>query len=203
MDAGPAQPQSARRWEGRPWLARAVRIGVVAAPIAAAVGCSSLVSRALPTPSTTSGLVTWWAFVLVVSTSALVVTDRFARRLLPLSVLLKLSLPFPDAPPSRIRVAIRSGSPRQLEKWADSVAARGRKDPKAVAAHELLGLVTALSVHDRRSRGTPSESALHGPDGRTTRTVPRRRRQTSMGEPAPRHRQDPGAGRDPEQARRA
>ena len=153
MDTVPAPPQPEGRWEGRPWLARIVRVGVAGAPIGAAVGCSSLVSRALPTPSTTSGIVTWWAFVLVVSTSALVVTDRFARRLLPLSVLLKLSLPFPDAPPSRIKVAIRSGSPRQLEKWADSVAARGRKDPKAVAAHDLLGLVTALSVHDRRSRG--------------------------------------------------
>jgi hypothetical protein len=118
-----------------------VRFGVAAAPVAAAVGCSSLISRALPTPSSDAGLLTWW------------VTDRFARRLLPLSLLLKLSLPFPDAPPSRIRIAIRSGSPKQLEKWAASVAARGRKDPKAVAAHELLGLVAALSAHDRRSRG--------------------------------------------------
>ncbi|MEY2404443.1 MAG: hypothetical protein QOD38_1994, partial [Acidimicrobiaceae bacterium] len=148
-----APPKVEQRWEGRPGLARAVRFAVAAAPVAAAVGCSSLVSRALPTPTSNSGLVTWWAFVLIVSTSALVVTDRFARRLLPLSVLLKLSLPFPEAPPSRIRVAIRSGSAKQLEKWAASVAARGRKDPKAVAAHELLGLVAALSAHDRRSRG--------------------------------------------------
>jgi hypothetical protein len=153
VDGSPAENPVERRWEGRPWLARAVRFGVFAAPVVAAIGCSSIVSRALPTPLTTHGVVTWWAFVLVVSTSALVVTDRFARRLLPLSLLLKLSLPFPDAPPSRIRVAIRSGSSKQLEKWAASVAARGRKDPKAVAAHELLGLVTALSVHDRRSRG--------------------------------------------------
>ena len=142
-----------RRWEGRPWLARAVRLGVFAAPVAVAIGCSSLVSRALPSPATTSALVTWWAIVLLVSTLGLVVTDRFARRLLPLSLLLKLSLPFPDAPPSRIKVAIRSGSSKQLAKWADSVAARGDKDPKAVAAHDLLGLVTALSAHDRRSRG--------------------------------------------------
>jgi hypothetical protein len=130
-----------------------VRLGIAATPIVAAIACSSLVSRALPTPVTDSGVVTWWAFVLIVSTIALVVTDRFARRLLPLSVLLKLSLPFPDAPPSRIKVAIRSGSPKQLERWAASVAASGQSDPKAVAAHDLLGLVTALSVHDRRSRG--------------------------------------------------
>jgi len=153
MASGPDADATEARWEGRPWLARAIRLGVAAAPVAAAIGCSSIVSKALPTPVTTSGLVTWWAFVLIVSSSAVVVTDRFARRLLPLSLLLKLSLPFPDAPPSRLKVAIRSGSPRQLEKWAASVAARGRRDPKAVAAHELLGLVTALSVHDRRSRG--------------------------------------------------
>src|SRR5207253_11327645 len=91
--------------------------------------------------------------VLVVSTAGLVTVDRFARRLLPLSVLLKLSLPFPEAPPSRIKVAIRSGSSKQLQRWADEVTATGAADPKAVAAHELLGLVTALSVHDRRSRG--------------------------------------------------
>jgi len=134
-------------------LARAVRAIAVGAPIVAAIACSSLVSHALPTPTSTAALVSWWALVLVVPTVALVVTDRFARRLLPLSVLLKLSLPFPEAPPSRIRVAIRSGSPKQLEKWAQSVRARGKKDPKALAAHELLGLVSALSVHDRRSRG--------------------------------------------------
>jgi putative nucleotidyltransferase with HDIG domain len=91
--------------------------------------------------------------IIVVSTSALVVTDRFMRRLLPLSLLLKMSLPFPEAPPSRIKVAIRSGSPKQLERWAAEVSAKGRKNPKALAANDLLGLVTALSVHDRRSRG--------------------------------------------------
>jgi len=153
MDSGSGGRSPGARWEGRPWLARVVRLGVAATPIAAAIGCSSLVSRALPTPVSNSGLVTWWAFILVVSTTALVVTDRFVRRLMPLSVLLKLSLPFPDAPPSRIKVAIRSGSPKQLERWAASVAARGQTNPKAIAAHDLLGLVTALSVHDRRSRG--------------------------------------------------
>jgi hypothetical protein len=142
-----------RRWEGRPWLARALRLAILAAPVACAIGCSVLLSHALPTPQSTTALLQWWAIVLVVSMSALVVADRFARRLLPLSVLLKLSLPFPDAPPSRVKVAIRSGSAKQLEKWAAQVAAQGQSDPKALAAHDLLGLVAALSAHDRRSRG--------------------------------------------------
>ena len=150
-DAAPVP--SAGRWEGRPWLARGVRVAVAGAPVVAAIACSSLMSRALPTPTSTAALVQWWAVVLVVSTSALVVTDRFARRFLPLSVLLKLSLPFPDAPPSRLRVAIRSGSAKQLERWAESVSAHGGTDPKALAANDLLGLVAALSAHDRRSRG--------------------------------------------------
>ena len=128
-------------------------MAIVAAPVACAIGCSVLLSHALPTPTSTSSLVQWWAIVLVVSTAALVVTDRFARRLLPLSVLLKLSLPFPDAPPSRIKVAIRSGSAKQLEKWAEQVTAQGQTDAKALAAQDLLGLVAALSAHDRRSRG--------------------------------------------------
>src|SRR5436190_9413963 len=152
MSPGEA-PASPRRWEGRPWLARALRLAILAAPVACAIGCSVLLSHALPTPRSTSALVQWWAIVLVVSMAALVVTDRFARRLLPLSVLLKLSLPFPEAPPSRLKVAFRSGSTMQLEKWAEQVTTQGTTDPKALAAHDLLGLVAALSAHDRRSRG--------------------------------------------------
>jgi hypothetical protein len=127
-----------RRWQGRPWLARAVKALVVVAPVAAAIVCTSIVSRALPVPHTCGEVARWWFVVLVVSTSALVLVDRFARRLLPLSVLLKLSLPFPEAPPSRIKVAIKSGSSKQLQRWADEVTAAGADDPKAVAAHELL-----------------------------------------------------------------
>src|SRR3954454_11224971 len=142
-----------RRWQGRPWLARGVKALVIVAPVLAAIVCTSIVSRALPAPQSGGEVARWWFVVLVVSTASIVTVDRFARRLLPLSVLLKLSLPFPEAPPSRIKVAIKSGSAKQLQRWADEVAATGADDPKAVAAHELLGLVSALSVHDRRSRG--------------------------------------------------
>src|SRR5436190_3187304 len=123
-----------RRWQGRPWLARGVRALVLLVPIAIAIACTSVVSRHLLAPMTTADSVAWWVLILGTSAAVLVGSDRLLRRLLPLTLLLKLSLPFPEAPPSRLRIAIRSGSPTRLQRWANSVTARGHDDPEAVTA---------------------------------------------------------------------
>ena len=79
-------------------------------------------------------------------------TDRVSRRLLPLSVLLNLSLAFPDRTPSRFGVALRSGNVAQLKRRLEQATQEGQAD-LAEATEVILALVAAISQHDRRTRG--------------------------------------------------
>src|SRR5690242_434020 len=99
--AGVSTPaaSSEPRWKARPGAARAVQLLILAVPIAASVGCAALVSAALPHAHRLSAALGWWAVVLVCSTVTLYAVDRAARRLLPLALLLRLSLVFPDQAP--------------------------------------------------------------------------------------------------------
>lgn len=145
---GPDEP----RWEHRPILATAVRVGVVAAPFAASVAVAIGVARLLGTPVDTPERVLWWLGVLAASLASLVVFDRAARRLLPLAALLELSLIFPDRAPSRLGVALRSGSTGKLRAREVEALRRGELEP-AEAAHTILALAASLNVHDRDTRG--------------------------------------------------
>ena len=63
-----------------------------------------------------------------------------------------MSLLFPDRAPSRFAVAWRSGSTRQLDRYVKGLDDTTHREPLSAAA-EILALVTALSSHDRRTRG--------------------------------------------------
>jgi putative nucleotidyltransferase with HDIG domain len=68
-------------------------------------------------------------------------------------MLLRLSLVFPDRAPSRYAMARGAGNIRVLEGRIRE-ARDGGVDPEPVrAAEQILGLVAALSAHDRRTRG--------------------------------------------------
>jgi hypothetical protein len=81
----------------------------------------------------------------------LLVVDHGARRLLPLAALFRLALVFPDRAPSRYRLALRTGTVRQLTDRLRDGGDLG--DTPAEAAENLIVLITALGRHDRRSRG--------------------------------------------------
>lgn len=82
----------------------------------------------------------------------MILVDRALRRLLPLAVLLKLTLVFPDRAPSRFRVARRSENIHELRERLDAARGRG-KEGLAEVAESILSLATALSSHDRLTRG--------------------------------------------------
>jgi hypothetical protein len=90
---------------------------------------------------------------MALSTLALVITDRLARRLLPLAVLLRLSLAFPDEAPSRIALARRAASTRDLEARVETARRDGVDDEPTRAAEQILSLVAAVEAHDRATRG--------------------------------------------------
>ncbi|MEP7054487.1 MAG: HD domain-containing phosphohydrolase [Actinomycetota bacterium] len=77
------------------------------------------------------------------------VTERLARRLIPLSVLLELSMLFPEGAPSRWTVARRA----RLAKTSPSQLLDSRDEDAAGAAVRILALMSALAAHDRRTRG--------------------------------------------------
>ena len=156
----------ASRWERRPYLARLVRVVAWATPVLASSGSVLVASRTLVRPHGLWPAVLWSAGLLLLGTVVLLATERLARRLLPLAALLRLSLSFPDAAPSRFGVVLRNGNSRHLERGQPTPdpergpgilarrapATAGRSTP-AQATAELARLVAALHNHDRRTRG--------------------------------------------------
>ena len=140
------------RWRGRPVLAGVVRAVAYLVPVVCSVIAGAVVSRALPPASGIGGVIAWWLVVMLVSGVVVVAVERVARRLLPLSALLGLSLAFPDRAPSRFRVAVRAGGTRRLEERIACARGDG-PDGEPAAAAAILELATLLNTHDRRTRG--------------------------------------------------
>jgi len=123
-----------------------------AIPITLSIVAAFTTAVLLPHPTTIAWRVVWWVGVLAVAWGAAILGERIARPLLPLASLLRMSLLFPDRAPSRFAVAWRSGSTRQLDRYVHGLDHSGHREPVKAAA-EILTLVTALSSHDRRTRG--------------------------------------------------
>lgn len=145
--------EGGERWLEQPvraWLIRAIAFLL---PIIGAVAIATLVARTLFEPDGLGQYLLWWALVIGSSLAALTIVDRLARRLLPLAVLLRLSLLFPDRVPSRFRIALRSGSSGLLRTQVAERKSLGLDDDPTRAAEFILVLVAQLKVHDRRTRG--------------------------------------------------
>ena len=137
-------------WQPRPLLSGLLRSAIFSVPIAAAFAATWITRSILPTPSSTLDWTVWWGALLVTGLGVSVGAERIARRLLPLAMLLKLAMLFPDRAPSRFRVARHAGSLQQLRCELDS--SEPDKEPSDRAG-KILGLVMALAAHDRKTRG--------------------------------------------------
>lgn len=140
------------RWQPRRLAAFGVRAVAFLAPLAVGFLAARTVGSLLEPPIGVSGVVGWWGAVIGAATLASHLTDRVSRRLLPLSVLLNLSLAFPDRTPSRFGLALRSGNVAQLKRRLEQATQEGQTD-LAEATEVILALVAAISQHDRRTRG--------------------------------------------------
>ncbi len=140
-------------WTGRPQAARAVRVLVALAPLPATMLSSYAITHSWSRPSGGPALVLWWLTLLASAAAVSIVVERLARRLLPLATLLRLSLAFPDAAPSRFRVALRDGNPKLVQKRLAEQGRTGIPGGSSAVAASLLGLVTSLGSHDRQTRG--------------------------------------------------
>jgi HD-GYP domain-containing protein (c-di-GMP phosphodiesterase class II) len=140
------------RWRARPVQSAVLRGIVLLVPLGAGVATAAVISRLVPRPLGGRQLL-WW--VLLFASSAVVagLVDRVARRLLPLAVLLRLTLLFPDRAPSRYAVARTAGNTRLLEERVRMARERGIDGDPTRAAETVLALVAALGAHDRKTRG--------------------------------------------------
>ncbi len=141
------------RWRGRPVLSALVSVAVFVIPIALSIVSATIAAHVLPRPHGTGWTVGWWAVVLAVPTVVLVVTDRLARHALPLAVLLKMTMVFPDNAPKRMAVARKAGSTRDLARRVEEAKIHGVEDEPVLAAEKILALAGALNAHDRLTRG--------------------------------------------------
>jgi putative nucleotidyltransferase with HDIG domain len=141
-----------RRWRPRPWLSFALRLVSVLVPAAAGAAGAYAYVAAVPMPD---GLATipWVVGLVVSSTIAAALAERIGKRFLPLAMLLRLSLVFPDRAPSRFAMARGAGNVRVLERRIHQARENGVDQGPARAAEQILALVAALSAHDRKTRG--------------------------------------------------
>jgi putative nucleotidyltransferase with HDIG domain len=114
---------------------------------------AAVLARLLPAP--TGGLSTagWWAAVLATSFAFLFVMQRLVHKLLPLALLLRLTLTFPDRAPSRFRVARQSGNLAELRAQLKRAGEVDDPDGLQQAAETILALAAALNTHDKQTRG--------------------------------------------------
>lgn len=147
----------ARTWKPRPVLSLLAGAVLLFGPIAMAWLVVRIAGGSFYQPPGTSGLLIWIAQAVAVSSAVTVVIHRIAERLSPLTVLLKLTLVFPDHAPSRFATALRIGNMNRVVREAAPLS--GSLNDAAVRAVEL---VVALTHHDRRTRGHTERVRAYG-----------------------------------------
>jgi hypothetical protein len=124
----------------------------VLVPAAAGAASAYVFVAAVPPPGDLA-LIPWAVALVALSTVATAFAERIGKRFLPLAVLLRLSLVFPDRAPSRFAMARGAGNVRRLEQRIRDAREHGLDAEPVRAAEQILALVAALSAHDRKTRG--------------------------------------------------
>ncbi len=153
LDRDGMTPAGESAWRSRPRLSRGVRAVVYIVPIATALVASILLTRHLPRRDGVAPTLLWWVVVTVVTVAIVIAVERLAHRLLPLAALLNMSMVFPDQAPHRFQVARHLGRPADIRRRIEEAQANGIANTETATMQSVLELATALSVHDKRTRG--------------------------------------------------
>ncbi len=128
-----------RSWRPRPILGGAVRFLATVGPFLVTYLIIRLVIRVVPRPVDHLGLLLVWFVCLgVLAVGVLRVAASACRRIVPVSMLMRASLLFPDRAPSRFRLALRAATGRQLAAAVASGTSEERFLAPQEAAEELL-----------------------------------------------------------------
>ncbi|MFP5333907.1 MAG: HD domain-containing phosphohydrolase [Actinomycetes bacterium] len=154
-----SQERPPNRWQARPHLAAVLRVTIFLGPVAASAAAGWAVTTLAPPDRSAADTAIVLVATLAASVVTLVVTDRLLRRLLPVAVLLRLALVFPEHAPSRLRMARDVVRRRSTQEHLARLARAGQ-DP-SLAAEAILSLVAALDEHDRPTRGHAERVRLY------------------------------------------
>jgi putative nucleotidyltransferase with HDIG domain len=127
-------------------------VAMVAVPVGVATAVSLAAGRAVSPPGHGVGVTVWWAVVFAASAVGAWAADWAMRRLFPLVTLLRLALVFPADVESRLGLALRAGSVRDLDRGVIDLRDGVVADPVDAAAR-VVALAAALQRHDRFTRG--------------------------------------------------
>ena len=101
------QKQEAHEWVARPGLSVLLRAAITVVPIVVVTIAAWQIHLALGPPEVFIDGLARWVALSAGCTVAIRILDRIAKKLLPLTVLLRMTIVFPDDVPSRFRVAMR------------------------------------------------------------------------------------------------
>ncbi|MEM9201956.1 MAG: HD-GYP domain-containing protein, partial [Actinomycetota bacterium] len=137
------------RWNDRRLTSIAVRALMFVIPVIASLIVTRAYVLLVGRPDGWPSQMMFWSGAFVVSIGSTIVVQRHTKRLLPLAVLFRMSLVFPDEAPSRFKLALRNGNPRKLEVELLTGQITDTND----AAQALLSLISLVGDHDRLTRG--------------------------------------------------
>ncbi len=140
-----------RAWNQHRLVSLFIRALVLIVPLAAGVAAVKAAAALVHRPNERLVFWIWMVGLIVVSFISSLGTQRVMRRFVPLALLFKMSLVFPDEAPSRFRAAMRSGSTRALMRRFQRV--EGASSREQAAAEHLVALMSRLNRHDRLTRG--------------------------------------------------
>ncbi|TMK81702.1 MAG: HD domain-containing protein [Actinobacteria bacterium] len=140
------------RWRARPILGGGLRLAILAVPAAVSFAVTLVMRSRLPVQRGAAGHAAVIVALVAIAACVAFAVERLGRRLLPLVMLLKLSMLFPDRAPSRFAVAREAGSARQLRRRLAELDG-AEVSPESSSAATILALTAALQSHDRRTRG--------------------------------------------------
>jgi putative nucleotidyltransferase with HDIG domain len=152
-ESGPTQTVvEGERWDAKPKLALAVGGAIRIFPVLVGTIAVWIATKALPRPHGW-WIAAWWAGLIVVAQGTVWLLNRWFARLLPMSMLLRLSLAFPDQAPSRVSTALRSGNVEKLNREVHDAIEKGLPVEINEAIRTALSMVRELNSHDKGTRG--------------------------------------------------
>ena len=146
-----------RSWAPRPLLSTFIGGSLLLGPVLVSWFVVRLADANFYQPPGYLGLVFWILQAIALSATITLLIHRLAERLSPLTVLLKLTLVFPDQAPSRFSTAMRIGNMKRVSR--DSEPLSGSLNDAAIRAVELI---VSLTHHERRTRGHTERVRAYG-----------------------------------------
>jgi HD domain len=151
---GPQNFEGRTAWKPRPFVSLLLRFSLSVTPIVVATIVTTAVGKiAFRSSWPLPGKVAWFAFIFLLATVSTVRTKRAIEKFLPLSLLVRSNLAFPEIAPSRMKLALRIGNTANRSEVATDFREHGLSSDPQVAAEQVLVLVEELNRHDRRTRG--------------------------------------------------